>query len=418
MVRDMKNRSIIKRMICEMGLLFLFALILRIVFILTLNNTVDVWGDWWDELGVKIATGQGFWVDNPYFQGGTPFYSWRPPGFPLFLACIYRIFGHSYLAAKMGIAVLSALNCLLLFFIASSLLSSSITGIWCALIYAVYPSSVFWTGYLAPVTNEIFMMLLVVLFLIAGEKKKNLFLFVSAGIFTGLGILTRSVFVIFLPAVLIWLIAKNKRFSWRKFIVYTAGTLIAVLPWVVRNYSIHKTFVLTSTEGGIVCYIANNEKSIYQPSGYWDPTGRQDEPVIKDIKGLSEVETDRYFYRAAINFIKKNPCIYWRLVAGRFLRFWRPFPHTFSGPGESYKSYHVRIAMLTNIPIFILAAAGFIFSLKRWREFSIFYLLIILWSAPIILFFKTIIRYREPLMPFFVIFVAVTLSNIFRRVER
>jgi len=38
---------------------FIIAIILRVGFILTLDNSIDVWGDWWDELGWKLATGKG-----------------------------------------------------------------------------------------------------------------------------------------------------------------------------------------------------------------------------------------------------------------------------------------------------------------------------------------------------------------------
>ncbi|MCX8082103.1 MAG: glycosyltransferase family 39 protein [bacterium] len=381
-------------------LIFFFALILRIGFILTLNNTVDVWGDWWDELGWKLATRQGYWVNNPYFPDGVRFYSWRPPAFPFFLGCIYKIFGHSYFAAKIGLALLSSLCCILLFFLTSEILESKIAALWCAFIYTIYPPSIFWTGYLAPVTLETFVLLLIVLLLIKSKNKKNnIFFFIISGLCTGIGILTRSVFIVFLPIVFIWLIITDRKQLLRKFLFYIVTTIITVSPWVLRNYRIHKTFVLTSTEGGIVCYIANNEKSIYQPSGYWDPTGYYNEPIIQQIKGLSEIETDKFFYREALRFIKTHPDIYWQLVKDRFLRFWKLTPHTFSGPGESYKPYHTRIALITNLPIFILAGLGFLLSLKQWKNFLLFYLIIIFWSLPIILFFKTIIRYREPLMP-------------------
>jgi 4-amino-4-deoxy-L-arabinose transferase-like glycosyltransferase len=404
-----------KRIIKELLLIFLFALILRIIFILTLNNAVDVWGDWWDELGVKIATGQGFWVDNPYFPGAKPFYSWRPPGFPLFLAGIYKVFGHSYLYAKIGLAVLSALSCVLLFFIASDLLNNKKAGIWCSIIYAVYPPSIFWTGYLSPVTMEIFLLLLTVLLLHISEKKQSYLLLVLAGISTGLGILTRSVFLVLIFLVPVWLALKGKKILLRRIAIYTIITLVTILPWLIRNYKTHKTFVLTSTEGGIVCYIANNEEALFTPTGYLDPIKIENTHIIKEIRGLSEVQIDKYFYMTALKFIKENPKMYCRLVIDRFFRFWRMSPHTFSGPGESYKSYHVVISLLTNIPIFILAGLGFLISIHRWRDFSLFYLLIFFWSIPIILFFKTIIRYREPLIPLVIVMAWLTLHSLLYR---
>ena len=392
-----------KKLIILLVGIFFLALILRIGFISTLDNTVDVWGDWWDELGWKLATGQGYWVNNPYFSDGPVYYSWRPPGFPLFLAGVYKLFGHSFLAAKICLAIVSSITCLLLFSLGRILLDNR-SAILTSLLYVFYPPGIFWTGYLVPVTLEIFFALLTVYLCFLAEKKQDSLLFFISGFVLGFGVLTRSLFLVFIPAIFIWLtVICNVKFALKNTVYMLLSCFIVMTPWILRNYHIHKTILLTSTEGGIVCYIANNEKSLYQDSGYWDPTGRYDEPVIKAIKGLSEVETDRYFYRAAFNFIKNNPHVYFRLVADRFVRFWRISPHTFSGPGENYKSYHVKVAILTNLPIFILAGLGFIFSLRKWREYLLIYLLIIFLSIPVILFFKTVIRYREPLMPFLII---------------
>ena len=70
---------------------------LRVVWIATLDNNIDVWGDYWDELGWHLAIGQGFWVQNPWLPQGASFCAWRSPGFPFLLSLVYRIFGHSFL---------------------------------------------------------------------------------------------------------------------------------------------------------------------------------------------------------------------------------------------------------------------------------------------------------------------------------
>jgi len=382
-----------------LGIIFLLALVIRIGFILTLDNSVDVWGDWWDELGWKLATGQGFWVNNPYFHGGIPFYSWRTPGFSLFLAVIYKIFGHSFLAAKIGLAVLSSLICILLYPLGKILINKK-AGIVCAVIYSIYPASIFWTGYLAPTTLAIFIMLLFVIFLIYAEKYEKKHFFFLTGIFLGMGVLTRSLFFIFLPVIPLWLIFKNRRIVMKGTLFSVLGCFLIISPWTIRNYKILKEFVLTSTEGGIVCYIANNQNSLSQPSGYWNPPIEKSRP---HLKGLSEIEIDHYFYKKAFKFIKTHPKTYFKLVVDRFLRYWRLYPHTFSGPGENYKWYHVVIGFITFAPLVVFGFLGFIKSLKRRKDFLVFYLLILAWSLPVILFFKTVIRYREPISPFLIV---------------
>jgi len=389
--------------------IFVVALILRIGFILTRNNSVNVWGDWWDELGWKLATGKGFWVNNPYFPDGPKFYSWRPPGFPFFLAGIYKIFGHNFLAGKIGLAFVSALTCILIYFFLKEFFKDkfSLVG---SLLYAIYPASIFWTGYLAPVSLVVFLMVLFSLFLIKGKnQKRNSFLFLS-GFFLGMGILTRSLFIVFLPLILVWFLIESGKEGILKFSVLFLGCLLIISPWLIRNYKIHKKLVLTSTEGGIVCYIANNEKSLSQPSGYWNPPSS----FFEKFRGMDEVEINNTLYKLAFNFIISHPEEYLKLVKDRFIRFWRFYPHTFSGPGGNYKKYHVIIGFITFTPLIILSFIGFLFSLKRWRKYLWIYLGILGWSVPIILFFKTVIRYREPIVPY----LMVLIFSIFKNVER
>ena len=380
-------------------LIFLGAFAVRILFISTLDNSVDVWGDWWDELGWKLATGKGFWVKNPYFPDGEPFYSWRTPGFPLFLAMIYKIFGHSYLAAKIGLAFISCLSVILLYLLGKELIDEK-AGFVSAGIYSIYPASIFWTGYLAPVTLEIFFLFLLIYLLIRGEKTLKNSLFFFGGIILGIASCIRSLFLMYVPAVFLWLLIKNKKMLKREFWIFILGFCISISPWVIRNYKIFHRLVFTSTEGGIVCYIANNENSLAQPSGYWNPPPS----YFEKLKGMDELSINRYLYREAFRFIKNNPGIYIKLVWDRFIRFWRFYPHTFSGPGQNYSLFHVVVGFLTFAPLLILGGMGVIKSFRRWKDFLLVYLVIFFWATPIILFFKTVIRYREPLAGFFILF--------------
>ncbi|HOL23045.1 MAG TPA: hypothetical protein PLQ41_09375, partial [bacterium] len=97
-------------------LVLCIAMCLRLLWIFHLDNSVDVWGDWWDEIASNLISGRGFVVENPFNPGDIPYYSWRPPAFPLFLAGIYAVFGHKFLYAKIGLALISTFSVLLGYF--------------------------------------------------------------------------------------------------------------------------------------------------------------------------------------------------------------------------------------------------------------------------------------------------------------
>jgi len=176
--------------------------------------------------------------------------------------------------------------------------------------------------------------------------------------------------MVFLPLILIWFLIEFKKREILKFSILFVGCLLIIFPWLIRNYKIHKKFILTSTESGIVCYIANNEKSLSQPSGYWNPPSS----FFEKFRGMDEVEINNTLYKLAFNFIISHPEEYLKLVKDRFIRFWRFYPHTFSGPGENYKKYHVIIGFITFAPLIILSFIGFLFSLKRWKKYLWIYL--------------------------------------------
>ncbi|HOJ30684.1 MAG TPA: glycosyltransferase family 39 protein [bacterium] len=380
-------------------LIFFVAFVARICFILTLDNSVDVWGDWWDELGWKLASGQGYWVNNPYFVDGEPFYSWRAPGFPLFLAGIYKIFGHSFLAAKIGLAFISSLTAVFLFPLAAFFVGNR-AAMACAAFYAVYPVAIFWTGYLAPETlTAFFVVVLTFLSVLAVRTDRLLICFVS-GIIFGCLFLTRPLTIVLFPVILVYFLIHKQKIV-KKSLLFCTGCLI-VFPWIVRNYLIHHTLVLGSTEGGVVFYIANNEKVLGEPSGFYHAEN------ITEFRGLSEVEIDRKFYRMGFDFVKKNPSLYFKLVMDRFVRFWRFFPHTISGPGEPYSKKHVIISVFVETPLIILGWIGFFLSFRQWRNFFVLHGFIVTFSTFTILI-RTAIRYRFPVMPLMLVFAIYTL---------
>jgi len=386
-------------------LIFFLSLILRICFILTLDNSVDVWGDWWDELGWKIASGKGYWVENPYFPNGPKFYAWRSPGFPLFLALIYKIFGHSYLAAKIGLAILSSFTVVLIYLLGKILVDEK-TGFWASLIYSIYPASIFWTGYLAPETITAFLLILSIFLILKGEIENRKFLyFVFGGLFFGYLCITRPTFLILCPFLILILLLKYRKKILFQLILMTIFMCIFPLSWGIRNFKVLNYFVLTSTEGGIVFFIANNQYSLNTPSGFYHAEN------IEEFKGLSEVEIDKLLYKKTFEFIKKNPKLYAKLVFDRFLRFWRFYPHSISGPGTPYKKWHQIISFLWETPIILLSFSGIFISLKEFKKWALIYSIIFIYSGISILI-RTTIRYRFPITGFLIIFGVYFIKQI------
>ncbi|MDD3726342.1 MAG: glycosyltransferase family 39 protein [Candidatus Ratteibacteria bacterium] len=387
----------------------LVALCLRLLWIFHLDNNVDVWGDWWDEIASNLISGKGYMIDNPFNPGDTPYYSWRPPAFPIFLAGIYATFGHNFLYAKIGLALLSTLSVLIGYLVAKKLFNP-FTGILTTIGMAIYPTFIFFTGYLAPETLTLFLILLTIFYLTGCIDHSNSIYTLLAGLSLGCAVMCRTTMALFFCFILIWffLVVKNKQEIWKKFFIIVAGMLIVILPWVVRNYRIHRTIVFHSTDAGQALFINNNPESFrIEPSGtafIYDSS---------EFLHISEVETTKIFKRRAKDFIINHPATYIKYVGKRFLNFWRPIPYRISGPGKAYSYLHQIISGIYTVPVFIFAILGLLYSIKNWRKLFILYALIIYYSGTYILV-RAIIRYRMPIEPYLIMFAAYGISVLWQ----
>ena len=127
---------------------FLAALALRLAAVINLPTyrqvpTVD--DAQYDTLAVNLLAGKGFTLDS---ATGKPT-SWRMPLYPLFLASIYSIFGHNYLAVRIIQCIMSALLCIMIFYIGKMTFGRK-TGFFAALILAFYQPYIYYLYYGGP----------------------------------------------------------------------------------------------------------------------------------------------------------------------------------------------------------------------------------------------------------------------------
>ena len=155
-----------------------------------------------------------------------------------------------------------------------------------------------------------------------------------------------------------------------------------------------------ATEGGQVFHAANNPEAIGKVAGFQHLTD------YTLLKGLSEIEANRYHYNLAFSFIKAHPFIYLSRVADRFLRFWRLYPHLgFRTGADVYGLRHLIISILSFGSVLLFALGGIFYSFKKWKIPLLFYLLILYYSGIYILIIASI-RYRAPIMPYMIIFAS------------
>ena len=388
--------------------LILISFLIRIAYVLALDNTVLIGPDagTYDELAANFLQGKGLITS----RGA---YSFRPCLLPLFLAGVYSLFGHSYLVAEIILAIISSLTCLLIYWLGKEIFGER-TGLMAMGISVIYPKFIYYSAHLCTETLYMFFLVLSFLFLIKYRQRLFAFHIVLAGIFFALASLTRSILFAFFPLVLIWLLigTKNKKKAFMHFFVFTFTILLTMSPWIARNYNLHHAFVPTTTEGGYSFWIGNNSLATGGGHCY--------EADSTSFDKLSEVDRDKLYYKMGFDFIKKNPAKFIKLAFNKFLRFWRIYPHQ---RDEIKKGVIVDLGIDLKYVIiggvsFGLILPFFIFGLVAsrfmWRKLLLFHLLIIYYTL-IHMIIVAVTRYRVTIMPFIIIIASYGVLVLTRR---
>ncbi len=132
--------------------IFAAALALRIGYVRTLGDEIP-WPDA-REYHVLALEMQHSWAYAD--ASGAPAVHW-PPGYPYFLAAVYRVLGADASAARAAQSILGALSCLLVYFIGARLLNRR-AAILAAAAAAFYPLAVYTAGTLYPVAVQTFLL--------------------------------------------------------------------------------------------------------------------------------------------------------------------------------------------------------------------------------------------------------------------
>ncbi len=222
--------------------IFIIALIIRLLYVFQLE---DKWYYYdtvhYDTAAQSIIKGEGF-GPGLYYDNEYQYYALEPT-FPIFLAAIYQLFGHHFIAVRLVHVLLSLVHLLILYQLAKQL--SERTGQWVMLVGAVYPYFIYITGLLY--VTQLFTLLLTLTvyhFFLYYDKGSLKYLFFGS-LWLGLSAVTKPVMI---PAVFLFaawiLLLPNHQFKTR---IKHAGllfamTILLLVPWTIRNYLVFDVF--------------------------------------------------------------------------------------------------------------------------------------------------------------------------------
>lgn len=323
------------------------------------------------------------------------------PGWPLFLACAYALFGVHPVVGRTLTCLLGALATLPLG-LAAHRAGGRMAALLAAGAAALYPPMVFYSSQALTETPTIFWLAIAIWLLFEGRARGHRGLFLAAGLAFGLGSLTRGAVVAFAGAACLALFAVPRR-DWPgalgRSALIVGGAALVVMPWIIRN-----TVVF-----GRATVSTQSQTQLWQ-GAHPGASGlnRIDWPRTKEkfaeLRGLGEVAMSDAMGREAKAFIREHPGEFVRLGFIKAWELWKPW-----SPNVSFVENLAYALDATPLAIVGIAAA---FSRRRTRYDQVFLLAGLALFTLMHMIYTAIVRYRVAADAILIVYAAIFVAEL------
>ncbi|MCH8165684.1 MAG: tetratricopeptide repeat protein, partial [Planctomycetes bacterium] len=283
---------------------------------------------------------------------------------------------------------------------------------------------------------EIFLNLLMLLFLLGAVRRNSWWRFLVAGVLWGLSALVRPNVLALAPGIVLglWVAMSGReqgragglRFAekLRAAVLVFGGAALTILPVTIRNYLVGGEPVLIASNGGLNFYIGNNALSdgvaaiVPHTRATWEG-GYEDTHRIVELelgRKPTEGEVSRYWYGKSWEWIRSEPGAWAALMLRKFRLFWSPVElsnnqpiHFFAGMSSISALFWVGfpVVVCLGVPGLLAIGRGW----PAWRAWSLPLMFAVIYSATVIAFFVPG-RFRLPVVPVFILLTAQGLTRL------
>ncbi len=302
--------------------LLLFALFLVVRVALAVAFPIQPTSDaaFYYDVGESLAAGTGY-TDNGYPS------AFGPVGFSFLLALSFKVFGANLAAAYIVNLIGNCAIFWLMLGIGRRVYVPEIGIKLALLVYAIYPNAiVYQTHVLSEVSFTAFLLAGIYVSLGAAATRS----WILAGLLFGMAGLIRSTAFPYVLGGYIALWATRQHWSlptlFKALAVSFAAVMLVQLPWVIRNYNVFGTFILSSTHGGVVLYDGNNEFARGVPTDSWTTPELKAKlealPVPLSRRFTDPVTFNQGAGDLAKKWIRENPRAFMALMPRKLLALW------------------------------------------------------------------------------------------------
>lgn len=377
------------------------------------------------------------WLSNPDFRGHV-----RAPGYPIFLAVVYAVFGRGNLVAVYVIhALLGGLTLIYVFKLAQLLFGGRVAALsllWSG-VYVYY----LWSGAHLWRENLIFPLMvfmfyeLFVLLQSNGPLLKNASLWKFVVAFSVL-IHVDARYLFFVPCVSVVFVAfRGVRRGIVEYVLATAALVLLLIPWTVRNYVAYDGFVLINTRTLDLRPGAKRDPTmsrrfdkVREAEGAerrTDPGGPGRYPLQEELRQIELGENPKHRSPEELATIRAGiapPSTYIGQKIYWFKEFWRPARSKGDyspPPSAKFTKWSMRQNIMGTLGYGLLlpfALLGLILLVRQRNRAWVFLLLPIATQTVLHVMLWARNRYRFPIDAFIIIFAMYGICAIYCYVRR
>jgi len=403
-------------------LIFFIAFLIRLIYIIQIKSSIFYNNFMLDEAfynkwALSIAGGQ--WLGEGIFDA--------LPLYPYVLGIIFNLFGYDLFIARLVEIVIGSFSCVLLYLLAKEIFSKRV-GIAAAIISILYAPFIFYSGIFVPAVFVVFLYLGTLLIFVKAIQRPTKLKFFLFGIIAGLAVMTRASILIFMLFALVWvmIISVDKKRAVTNVLLALTGTMLVIMPVVLRNYIVSRDVVFLTSHAGMNLYIGNNDKAdgMFKAPG-WARSNigglQADAKTIAERelgRSLKSSEVSRHYTSKAISFVKNNPDKFLRLLWRKLLIFLNKREIY---DVAYYSVYREKIPLLrfpfiTFFLVGTLGLAGLFIALTAWKKVMPLYLFTFTYTLSILLYFVNS-RYRVPFAIAMVLFSGFFISWFIEKIR-
>ena len=271
-------------------------------------------------LAQSLLEGKG--LSSP-FGGSTGPTAFIAPGYPLFVAAIFRIFGsYTLTSAAVIMAIHVTLNLLTILVImqVAARLANATAAILAGIFWAISPPLIWVPTIFWETSFSCFILVASLALALRLRRAPSNSAFLAAGIWIGCAALINPALLPSLLAMLLCVAFQRRKAHPYGVLLAMAMLAVVYSPWPLRNARVFHAFIPLRSTVGFEMWMGNRP----QATGYLDeslfPTFNSAE--LRKYVTLGEVDYVRQKSTEATAYICSHPLIFVKLSLRRFVRFW------------------------------------------------------------------------------------------------